>query len=185
MNTMDSLLIITGTMGAGKTSALGEASDILGLQGVAHAAIDLDSLGLALLPSAASSDGAMYRNLQSVCENYSSLGVRRLLLARAIEDCAELEICKGIVSASNTVVCRGASGYRQALERDGDREIPRDLCLDANDLAPSAKEGHMRNSNRQIYSGALWDWKEGTRQENPAKTDILGLSTHFLAAQLD
>jgi len=33
----------------------------------------------------------MYRNLQSVCENYSSLGVRRLLLARTIEDYAELD----------------------------------------------------------------------------------------------
>jgi hypothetical protein len=106
MGAMDSLLIITGTMGAGKTSALGEASDILALKGITHAAIDLDSLGLALLPSAASSDGAMYRNLQSVCENYSSLGVRRLLLARAIENRAELELCRGIVSASNTVVCR-------------------------------------------------------------------------------
>ena len=106
MGAMDSLLIITGTMGAGKTSVLGEASDILALKGTIHAAIDLDSLGLALLPSAASTEGAMYRNLQSVCENYSSLGVRRLLLARAIEDGAELELCKGIVSASNTVVCR-------------------------------------------------------------------------------
>ena len=106
MGAMDSLLIITGTMGAGKSSALGEASDILALKGITHAAIDLDSLGLALLPSAASSDGAMYRNLQSVCANYSSLGVRRLLLARAIENCAELELCSGIVSASNTVVCR-------------------------------------------------------------------------------
>ena len=75
------------------------------MKGITHAAIDLDSLGLALLPSA-SSDGAMYRNLQSVCENYSALGVRRLLLARAIEDCAELELCSGIASASNTVVCR-------------------------------------------------------------------------------
>jgi hypothetical protein len=28
------------------------------------------------------------------------------LLARAIEDCAELELCRGIVAASNTVVCR-------------------------------------------------------------------------------
>ena len=106
MSAMDSLLIITGTMGAGKTSTLGEASDILALKGITHAAIDLDSLGLALLPSAASSDGAMYRNLQSVCANYSSLGVRRLLLARAIENCTDLELCSGIVSASNTVVCR-------------------------------------------------------------------------------
>jgi hypothetical protein len=64
-----------GHDGAGKSSALGEASDILAVKGITHAAIDLDSLGLALLPSAASSDGAMYRNLQSVCENYSALGV--------------------------------------------------------------------------------------------------------------
>jgi hypothetical protein len=106
MGAMDSFLIITGTMGAGKTSALGEASDILALRGVTHAAIDLDSLGLALLPSAAGGDRAMYRNLRSVCENYSSLGVRRVLLARAIEDLAELELCRGIVSASNTIVCR-------------------------------------------------------------------------------
>jgi len=101
-----SLLIITGTIGAGKTTVLGEASDILALSHIAHAAIDLDALGLAHLPSAASNDGVMYRNLQSVCKNYASLGVRRFLLARAMEDRAELEICRGAVSAANTVVCR-------------------------------------------------------------------------------
>ena len=76
------------------------------------------------------------------------------------------------------------SGYRQALERDGHSEIPRDLRLNANNLAPSAQESHMRNSNRQIYTGTLRDWKS-TRQENSAKTDILGLSARFLAVQLD
>ena len=100
------MLIITGTMGAGKTSVLGEASDILALQGVPHAAIDLDALGLAHLPSAAGSGDVMYGNLLSVCENYTSFGVTRLLLARAIEDRAELELCSGVVSASTTVVCR-------------------------------------------------------------------------------
>ena len=44
------LLIITGTMGAGKTAVLAEASDILALRQIAHAAIDLDALGLAHLP---------------------------------------------------------------------------------------------------------------------------------------
>ena len=105
-NEAESLLIITGTMGAGKTAVLGEASDILALRHITHAAIDLDALGLAHLPSAAGSDGVMYRNLQSVCRNYSSLGVRRFLLARAMEDRAELELCRGAVSAKNTVVCR-------------------------------------------------------------------------------
>jgi hypothetical protein len=93
-------------MGAGKTSVLGEASDILALRRVAHSAIDLDALGLAYLPSADGNDGVMYRNLQSVCKNYASLGARRLLLARAVEDRAELELCRDVVSATNTVVCR-------------------------------------------------------------------------------
>jgi hypothetical protein len=118
----ESLLIITGTMGAGKTTVLGEASDILALRHIAHAAIDLDALGLAHLPSAASNDGVMYRNLQSVCENYSSLGVRRLLLARALEDRAELELCRGIISATNTVVCRLTASIEAMQQRVKMRE---------------------------------------------------------------
>jgi hypothetical protein len=109
-------------MGAGKTSVLAEASDILALHHVAHAAIDLDALGLAHLPSGPSNDGAMYRNLQSVCENYASLGVRRLLLARAIEDRAELELCRGVVSATNTVVCRLTASIEAMEQRVKMRE---------------------------------------------------------------
>src|ERR1700685_1481336 len=101
-----SLLIITGSMGAGKSSVLGEASDILTLQNIPHAAIDLDAFGLAPLASGASNDVVMYRNLQDVCKNYASLGVRRFLVARAIEDRATLECCRSAVSAGNTVVCR-------------------------------------------------------------------------------
>lgn len=50
---MQSLLIITGSIGAGKTSTLYEASDLLAERQIAHAAIDLDALGIVyLLPSA-------------------------------------------------------------------------------------------------------------------------------------
>jgi hypothetical protein len=116
------LLIISGGMGAGKSTVLAEASDILGLRHIAHAAIDLDALGLAHLPSAASNDGVMYRNLQSVCKNYASLGVRRILLARAMEDRAELELCRGIVSATNTVVCRLTASIEAMQQRVKMRE---------------------------------------------------------------
>jgi hypothetical protein len=116
------LLIITGTMGAGKTTLLGEASDVLALRHIAHAAIDLDALGLFYLPSAPGNDGAMYRNLQSVCNNYASLGVRRLLLARAMEDRAELELCRRVVSAKNTVVCRVTAGIEAMQQRVRTRE---------------------------------------------------------------
>ena len=114
---MESLLIITGTMGAGKTSILGEASDILAMRGIVHAAIDLDALGLAHLPSGACSNEVMYRNLQSVCENYASLDVSRLLLARAMEDRAERELCTQTVSARNTVVCRLAASIEVMEQR--------------------------------------------------------------------
>jgi hypothetical protein len=119
---MESLLIITGTMGAGKTSVLAEASDILALRHITHAAIDLDALGLAHLPPGVGNDGVMYRNLQSVCKNYASLGVRRLLLARAVEGRAELELCRGVVSATNTVACRLTANIETMEQRVRTRE---------------------------------------------------------------
>jgi hypothetical protein len=118
----ESLLIITGSMGAGKTAVLAEASDILRLRHMDHAAIDLDALGLAHLPSSASNDDVMYRNLQSVCKSYSSLGERRFLLARAIEDRIELELCRGVVSATNTIVCRLAASIETMQQRVKMRE---------------------------------------------------------------
>jgi hypothetical protein len=98
-------------MGAGKTAVMGEASDILAQREIVHAAIDLDALGLAHLPSAdpasaARSDGVMYDNLRSICSNYGTLRVRRFLVARAIEDSAQLKLCRDIIPAVNTVVCR-------------------------------------------------------------------------------
>ncbi len=109
-------------MGAGKTTVLGEASDILALRGIAHAAIDLDALGLGHIPSATSRDGVMYRNLQSVCENYASLGVKRVLMARAMEDRAELELCRGAVSATSTAVCRLTANMEVMEQRVKKRE---------------------------------------------------------------
>jgi adenylylsulfate kinase-like enzyme len=118
----ESLLIITGTMGAGKTTVLGEASDLLALRNIAHAAIDLDALRLAYLPSTAKNDGVMYRNLQSICRNYASIGVTRFLVARAIENRAELELCRSAVSASNAAVCRLAASIETMQRRVKMRE---------------------------------------------------------------
>jgi hypothetical protein len=118
----ESLLIITGAMGAGKTTVLAEASDILTLRDLAHAAIDLDALGLAHLPSGTRNDGVMYRNLRSVFKNYSSLGVRRFMLARAMENRTELEICRSVISVTNTVVCRLTAGIEAMQQRVKMRE---------------------------------------------------------------
>jgi hypothetical protein len=76
----------------------------------------LDALSLAHLPSAALSDGVMYDNLRSICRNYAALGVPRFLLARAIESEAQLKLCRDIIPAANTVVCRLTASI-EAMER--------------------------------------------------------------------
>jgi hypothetical protein len=118
-----SLLIITGSMGAGKSSVLGEASDILTLQSITHAAIDLDTFGVAHLPSGAGNDVVMYRNLRCVCRNYAALGVRRFLVARAIEDRATLECCRKAVSAKDAILCRLTANIGTMRRRVEMREL--------------------------------------------------------------
>ena len=145
-------------MGAGKTTVLGEASDILASRHIAHAAIDLDALGLAHLPSVLGNDGVMYRNLQSVCNNYASLGVRRLLLARALQDRAELELCRGVVSATNMVVCRLIASIEamqqrvQARESGVSQRIYVDHVAKLNVILDRARLEHftVTNENRSL-----------------------------------
>jgi phosphosulfolactate synthase (CoM biosynthesis protein A) len=119
----ESLLIITGTMGAGKTAVLAEASDILAERQIVHAAVDLDALGLAHLPSLVCGDRVMYDNLRSICGNYAAVGVQRFLLARAIEDDAELQLCRDTIRALNTVVCRLTASIETMAQRVELREL--------------------------------------------------------------
>jgi len=159
----ESLLIITGTMGSGKTAVLAEASDLLARRRIAHAAIDLDAIGLAHLPSAANSDDVMYRNLQCVWKNYASLGVRRLLLARAMEDRAELELCRRVVSAKRTAVCRLTASLESMQQRVKVREsgvsqqgyIARVAKLNAILDRARLEDFTVTNENRSLTEAAL------------------------------
>jgi hypothetical protein len=64
----------------------------------------------------------MHSNLRSVCENYAAAGVQRFLLARAIEDRAQLELCREAASATEVVVCRLTASVETMQKRVGMRE---------------------------------------------------------------
>jgi hypothetical protein len=119
----DALLIITGSMGSGKTTLLSEASDILAVRNIPHASIDLDALGTVHLPSSVDDNQLMYRNLRSVWENYAHVGLRRLMLARALENRAELECCRKAVSAGKVVICRLTASMKTMQDRVLSREL--------------------------------------------------------------
>ena len=63
------VLVITGSMGSGKTTVLGEASDILSAANVAHAAIDVDALGIYHPPTG---DDLEIRNVAEHTNGYLS-----------------------------------------------------------------------------------------------------------------
>jgi hypothetical protein len=109
-------------MGSGKTTVLGEASDILATRGIAHAVLDLDMLGTAYMPDVPSGNGVMYRNLAAVWANYTELGIVRLLLARAFESEAELQQCREAVPDAHIVICRLRAEIKTMQQRVRARE---------------------------------------------------------------
>ncbi|HEV2117576.1 MAG TPA: hypothetical protein VGR48_16200 [Terriglobales bacterium] len=120
--TAEAVIVITGSMGSGKTTVLDEASDLLTLRGIAHAAVDLDGLGIAHFPRDLRDDNVIYRNLRGVWENFAALGVKRLLVARAIEHRDELERIRAAVSAKSLTICRLNASLETMRERVGRRD---------------------------------------------------------------
>ena len=84
---------------------MAEASDLLSANGIVHAAIDADTLGIVHLPGGSSAD-IMYRNLEAVSGNFTAAGVNRLLLAVAVEHRGELERIRMAVPGAEIIVCR-------------------------------------------------------------------------------
>lgn len=99
------VLVITGSMGSGKTTALGEASDLLVARGVAHLAVDLDAIATAGLPTDVARE-VRFRSLAAIAAAVADTGIRRALLAVAVEHREDLERIREAMSASKLSVCR-------------------------------------------------------------------------------
>lgn len=110
------LLAISGSMGAGKSTVMGEASALLAGAGVRHAALDLDFLGQGHYDEA-EQDGVMYRNLASVWRNYAAAGARHALVCKPIDSTVMLDRIRHAIPASELVVCRLRAGLATMRER--------------------------------------------------------------------
>ena len=71
-------------MGAGKTTVMGEVSDLLTGRQIRHAAIDLDAISVQLLPDPASRE-LHTRNLAAIAKNCVEAGIDRFVIAVAVE----------------------------------------------------------------------------------------------------
>ena len=99
------VIVLSGSMGSGKTTVLGEASDILFEQRAPHAALDLDAMATVLLPDDAAEE-VSFRNLAAIVRNVVAAGIDRILVAEAIETRSQLERIREALSGADIVVCR-------------------------------------------------------------------------------
>ena len=95
------LLIISGSMGTGKTTVLSEVSDVLEEADLSQAAIDLDWLSK-MHPS----ERLTFANLAAVWPVYAAAGAQRLVVARYLENRSELRQYREAVPGAEPVVCR-------------------------------------------------------------------------------
>lgn len=114
------LLVISGSMGAGKTTVLGEASNMLATAGIPHAAIDTDAM-LDHVPGT-HGDELRYRNLAAVWANYLPLGVTRLMLCTAVTSLDYYQALQRAVHAEETIVARLRADLPTMRERVRSRE---------------------------------------------------------------
>lgn len=100
-------LLLTGTVGSGKTSVAETIGDLLSAAGVAHAVIDVDWLRRSWPrpPGDPFNSTMALRNLRAVAENYLQAGAARLVLAGVIESRTERSAYQRALQVPVTV-CR-------------------------------------------------------------------------------
>ena len=116
------ILVISGSMGAGKTTVMGEASDLLSARGIVHAAFDLDALGIVLLPEPLARE-LHCRNLATIYNNCVESGVESFVIAAAIESREVLNNLTRAMGNANVTVCRLISPLDTMAARLQVREV--------------------------------------------------------------
>ena len=99
-------LLVTGTVGVGKSTVAAEINDQLAALGIPNAAIDLDALVWQWPSTSAWNSDLMFENLASLWPNYQAHGATHLILARVLEDRADLDRFRAAVPGADIRVCR-------------------------------------------------------------------------------
>lgn len=171
----NSILIITGPVGAGKTSSGEAVFDLLSAAKTPSAVIDFDWL-TAAYPAPAGDRfnfSLGIKNLRSIIPNYISLGIKLFIIPVVVESKDEIEEFKGLIEGTDIFVIRltaKASTLHKRLDR---REIGNLLdwhkkrALELIDMFESKKLENVLidTDNRSIESIAkeilkFWPYKE-------------------------
>ena len=158
-------IVVTGTVGAGKSSVAGELQHLLGHQGIPHAGVDLDTLSECwpAPPDDPFNTRVMLKNLACVWSTYRQAGAQRLVLAGVLEHREELDAYRRAVPGLLPVVCRLVASTPTLRQRLSRREIGSGLAWHlarAEELAAQLEETGLEdfvvhNESRTIQETAI------------------------------
>ena len=100
------VLLLTGTVGAGKTTLAYEIHEALAEREVPNAAIDLDALTAQWPATSKWNADLMFENLALLWPNYRSHGATHLVLAHVLEDAGEVARYHEAVPAADLTIVR-------------------------------------------------------------------------------
>ena len=102
-------LLLTGTLGSGKTSTAVAVAEALPAQGLTAVVVDLDWLGWLCRPIEADGDEIhelILRNLRAMWPNLLEAGAQRIVMARTLENAAQIESLRSALPDANVTVVR-------------------------------------------------------------------------------
>ncbi len=101
-------VVITGTIGSGKTSVATAIGEMLGKKGIATAVVDLDWLGWVHLAPvrAPTPDVLIVTNLAAIVPNFIDAGVRHFVLARSLTNDRQVDSLRAALPDANLIVVR-------------------------------------------------------------------------------
>jgi len=117
-------LLISGTVGVGKSTIGGEIADVLAEREVPNAFVDLDALVWQWPSTSKWNNDLLFENLTAVWPVYAAHGTTRLVLARVLEDPTDLDRYRAAVPGAELTVCRLVADEGARLERLGRRMHP-------------------------------------------------------------
>ena len=110
-------ILITGTVGVGKSTVADEIHLTLAELEIPNVAIDLDALICQWPPSSRWNNELMFESLAALWPVYAAHGATHLVLARVFEDPADLDGYRASVPGAEITICRLLAPEDTRVER--------------------------------------------------------------------
>jgi len=120
------VILITGTVGSGKTTLAWEIAHVLSERGVPHAAVDCDTLCAVYPATSKWNADVMFESLAALWRIQHAHGARRLVYAMVLEDPGDLDRYRQAVPGAEITVVRVVAPHELRTERLRGRMPPGD-----------------------------------------------------------